>query len=64
MKKIFEDLNGKLSSKRIIGTICIAISIVMMWCKIDSGALDTFIISSFGLVGLGVAEGLLNKIKK
>jgi len=64
MKKIFQDVNGKLSSKRIIGAICICFGIIMMFCKIDSTALNTFIICSFGLVGLGVAENIMSKIKK
>lgn len=64
IKEIFTDRNGKLSSKRIFGSIGFVISIIMIFCKIDTESLNVFIVGSFGLIGLGVAENLLNKIKK
>jgi len=72
VKDIFLGRRGHASSKRVIGTICIAYAMLM--CSVSffvSGGMDIpanvqvvslqFLITGAALIGLGVTEGLVEK---
>lgn len=69
IKEIFSGKEGNLSSKRIIGFLIISIS---LWLAIDAHYTERTLDETFfttamtvggAMIGVGVAEGLMDKFK-
>ena len=58
LHEIFSGEDGRLSSKRIIGTIGFIGAIVLICFRIDNDTLRTLIIVSASLLGLGTFENI------
>ncbi len=69
---IFRSSSGRLSSKRVIGTICIAYSMILGTTTFfASGMVDIppnvnstilqYLLIGGGMISVGTAEGLINK---
>jgi len=62
--EIFTDANGKISSKRVFGAIGFITSIIAICLKVDTESIRFLLITSAGLIGLGIGENIMSKIKK
>ena len=63
-KEIFTDQNGKFSSKRVFGAIGFLAATVAICIWVDTESIRFLLITSAALIGLGVTENMLPKIKK
>jgi len=62
-KQILSDTNDSPSSKRLTGFIMIVAAIVLIACNVQSEHINTLILTGAALIGLGVADNFINKIR-
>ena len=60
LRELFSGQDGRLSSKRVIGTLAIVVGVVMDWLEKGSPEIrQALIYGGFAAIGAGVAERLV-----
>ena len=63
LKEIFTDQNGKISSKRVFGSIGFLAAVIAICNGVDNQSMRTLLITGAGMIGAGIFEDKF-KLKK